>query len=219
MNLMDENLQKFIRACITCIIAWIALVGCSKDDDFVSTYSERQEKAFALFNGTWADIQFSNLSGGEFCCRLIILATFAIVLHISMAVARTANNPLAVFLYPDGNIYRHCTPVEICNGNPAIDGEVQRERQCRFSIACKHHPISKPIQPFLRTKKRESHFCNSLVFSFCNSLVFSGVTGNRTRDTRIFSPLLYQLSYDTIFSFRDCKDSQHFFVCKFFLCF
>ncbi len=24
-----------------------------------------------------------------------------------------------------------------------------------------------------------------------------GVTGNRTRDTRIFSPLLYQLSYDT----------------------
>ena len=26
-----------------------------------------------------------------------------------------------------------------------------------------------------------------------------GVTGNRTRDTRIFSPLLYQLSYDTNF--------------------
>ena len=25
-----------------------------------------------------------------------------------------------------------------------------------------------------------------------------GVTGNRTRDTRIFSPLLYQLSYDTV---------------------
>ena len=28
--------------------------------------------------------------------------------------------------------------------------------------------------------------------------VLSGATGNRTRDTRIFSPLLYQLSYDTI---------------------
>ena len=41
-------MKKFIRACITCIIAGIALVGCSKDDDFVSTYSERQEKAFAL---------------------------------------------------------------------------------------------------------------------------------------------------------------------------
>ena len=27
--------------------------------------------------------------------------------------------------------------------------------------------------------------------------VLSGATGNRTRDTRIFSPLLYQLSYGT----------------------
>ena len=27
--------------------------------------------------------------------------------------------------------------------------------------------------------------------------VFGGATGNRTRDTRIFSPLLYQLSYGT----------------------
>ena len=26
----------------------------------------------------------------------------------------------------------------------------------------------------------------------------SGATGNRTRDTRIFSPLLYQLSYGTV---------------------
>ena len=31
--------------------------------------------------------------------------------------------------------------------------------------------------------------------------VFCGATGNRTRDTRIFSPLLYQLSYDTSFVF------------------
>ena len=35
--------------------------------------------------------------------------------------------------------------------------------------------------------------------------VFGGVTGNRTRDTRIFSPLLYQLSYDTIVSFGIAK--------------
>ena len=48
-----------------------------------------------------------------------------------------------------------------------------------------------------RHKKREPHFCNSLIYS--------GVTGNRTRDTRIFSPLLYQLSYDTIF-----KNFPHF---------
>ena len=40
-------------------------------------------------------------------------------------------------------------------------------------------------------KKRELHFCNSLIFS--------GATRNRTGDTRIFSPLLYQLSYGTIF--------------------
>lgn len=32
-------------------------------------------------------------------------------------------------------IYRHCTPVEICNGNPALGGVERRERQCRFSIA------------------------------------------------------------------------------------
>ena len=33
---------------------------------------------------------------------------------------------------------------------------------------------------------------------FRNSLSFSGATRNRTGDTRIFSPLLYQLSYGTI---------------------
>ena len=27
---------------------------------------------------------------------------------------------------------------------------------------------------------------------------FSGISWNRTSDTRIFSPLLYQLSYDTV---------------------
>ncbi len=35
------------------------------------------------------------------------------------------------------------------------------------------------------------------------AVILRGVTGNRTRDTRIFSPLLYQLSYDTIFS-KNC---------------
>ena len=32
----------------------------------------------------------------------------------------------------------------------------------------------------------------------CNCLIFSGAIRNRTGDTRIFSPLLYQLSYGTI---------------------
>ncbi len=49
-----------------------------------------------------------------------------------------------------------------------------------------------------------------------------GATGNRTRDTRIFSPLLYQLSYGTNFFFRatlsfdwDCKGRHFFLICKF----
>ncbi len=43
-------------------------------------------------------------------------------------------------------------------------------------------------------KTKESHFCNSLIFS--------GTNWNRTNDTRIFSPLLYQLSYGTIAELR-----------------
>ena len=42
-----------------------------------------------------------------------------------------------------------------------------------------------------------------------------GVTGNRTRDTRIFSPLLYQLSYDTIV--LECKDRIFILISKIFL--
>ena len=36
----------------------------------------------------------------------------------------------------------------------------------------------------------------------CNCLSGSGSTWNRTRDTRIFSPLLYRLSYATSVSLR-----------------
>ncbi len=45
----------------------------------------------------------------------------------------------------------------------------------------------------------------------------SGATENRTRDTRIFSPLLYQLSYGTIPFVWDYKDRQYFLQCKLFL--
>ena len=51
-------------------------------------------------------------------------------------------------------------------------------------------------------KERESHRCNSLILFFFRS----GATRNRTGDTRIFSPLLYQLSYGT-FPFCECKGS------------
>ena len=47
-------------------------------------------------------------------------------------------------------------------------------------------------------------FCFSSKLSF--AFLQSGATRNRTGDTRIFSPLLYQLSYGTI-SFCECKDN------------
>ncbi len=55
----------------------------------------------------------------------------------------------------------------------------------------------------------------------CIRLLSRGVTRNRTGDTRIFSPLLYQLSYDTnVCRIEDgCKGNAFFFFCKFFLLF
>ena len=45
---------------------------------------------------------------------------------------------------------------------------------------------------------------------------FSGATRNRTGDTRIFSPLLYQLSYGTVVLFNGCKGRENFEYSKFF---
>ena len=53
--------------------------------------------------------------------------------------------------------------------------------------------------------------------------IFSGATRNRTGDTRIFSPLLYHLSYGTnmslqgVFLVCGCKGRQSFWNCKLFL--
>lgn len=47
------------------IVTMVTLLGCSKDDVTESKYSDRQEKAFTLFNGTWADVQFSNIGEGS----------------------------------------------------------------------------------------------------------------------------------------------------------
>ena len=49
---------------------------------------------------------------------------------------------------------------------------------------------------------------NNLFYKLLAFLV-SGATRNRTGDTRIFSPLLYQLSYGTIAVLR-CKGSNVF---------
>ena len=73
-----------------------------------------------------------------------------------------------------------------------------------------HQPflaIIPQFQPLLHNKK-ESRISATLC-------LLGGATGNRTRDTRIFSPLLYQLSYgtilvQTIFSVWGCKDMHIF---------
>ncbi len=51
--------------------------------------------------------------------------------------------------------------------------------------------------------------------------LFCGTTRNRTRDTRIFSPLLYQLSYGTIqiIFFGGTKVNKHFEIDNQFLSF
>ena len=52
-----------------------------------------------------------------------------------------------------------------------------------------------------------------------NCLIFCGATRNRTGDTRIFSPLLYQLSYGTIITFylkSECKDTTFIWIMQVF---
>ena len=67
------------------------------------------------------------------------------------------------------------------------------------------------LSPLLYQQKR--------VFPKKNSFL-SGATRNRTGDTRIFSPLLYQLSYGTLL-ICECKSSAYFLfhqiILRFFL--
>ena len=74
----------------------------------------------------------------------------------------------------------------------------------------------------LITQHFRTHLLNVVIFKSKSPRrmhlrgLLSGATGNRTRDTRIFSPLLYQLSYGTVFVW-DCKGRHFFFSCKLFL--
>ena len=67
------------------------------------------------------------------------------------------------------------------------------------------------LSPLLYQQKKES---------FRRKTLFSGATRNRTGDTRIFSPLLYQLSYGTLL-ICECKSSAYFLfhqiILRFFL--
>lgn len=50
------------KAYFSLLLPALLLWGCSSDDEpNGSHYTEKQEKVFAIFNGTWADYQFSNL--------------------------------------------------------------------------------------------------------------------------------------------------------------
>ena len=69
-----------------------------------------------------------------------------------------------------------------------------------------------------KEKRRKSLICSVLLILTFGS---SGATGIRTRDTRIFSPLLYQLSYGTIvcatfFGIASAKVVQFFDSANFF---
>ena len=48
--------------------------------------------------------------------------------------------------------------------------------------------------------------------AFFKGLSISGTNGNRTSDTRIFSPLLYQLSYGTIKIFNLSNHICYFLI-------
>ena len=57
----------------------------------------------------------------------------------------------------------------------------------------------------------------SLIQGFSKSeSFFGGATRNRTGDTRIFSPLLYQLSYGTVVLFNGCKGKHYLLHSKHF---
>ena len=69
------------------------------------------------------------------------------------------------------------------------------------------HQIAYFCGQYIKKKPlKYSYFSGFYDFSFCKS----GATRNRTGDTRIFSPLLYQLSYGTVVLFNGCKDMNLF---------
>ena len=60
----------------------------------------------------------------------------------------------------------------------------------------------------MKRKKQLLAISNCLILN-------SGATRNRTGDTRIFSPLLYQLSYGTNFGFAVAKVGKVFYSSKY----
>ena len=67
-----------------------------------------------------------------------------------------------------------------------------------------------------RTGNKKSRFRLEIRILMSFTFLYSGATRNRTGDTRIFSPLLYQLSYGTLFCFASAKICAFFETVKFF---
>ena|GEM_PF-507334 len=75
------------------------------------------------------------------------------------------------------------------------------------------HQIAYFCGQYIKKKPlKYSYFSGFHDFSFCKS----GATRNRTGDTRIFSPLLYQLSYGTVVLFNECKGKHYLLHSKCF---
>ena len=90
--------------------------------------------------------------------------------------------------------------------------------------------FQKPKKKPLNWRNPTSQICNemrsegkkrtlelSLIQGFSKiEKLFGGATRNRTGDTRIFSPLLYQLSYGTVVLFNECKGKHYLLHSKCF---
>ena len=69
----------------------------------------------------------------------------------------------------------------------------------------------------MRSESKKRTLELSLIQGFSKiEKLFGGATRNRTGDTRIFSPLLYQLSYGTVVLFNECKGKHYLLHSKCF---
>ena len=62
-------------------------------------------------------------------------------------------------------------------------------------------------------ENKKSRFSLKIRILRCFAFLCCGATRNRTGDTRIFSPLLYQLSYGTVVSLLRVQRYDVFFIC------
>ena len=89
--------------------------------------------------------------------------------------------------------------VRFCPLEPSFSGFSSTKSPFLCAFGCLGHGLQierSSILPQIHCCPGKRKIADSLVVTISDSL--RGVTRNRTGDTRIFSPLLYQLSYDTI---------------------